>query len=359
MLTHLSVHQEGEIDRRRALGQALHVTARREHEDLVLIEVDLQELEKLLRTVRILLELDELAEPRQMVIELVGTLAVLLVQPVRGDTVLRRAVHVARADLDLVQLSGRPEHRGVQGLITVRLGARDVVLDPLLQRRPRVVDDPQHVVAVGDAVDEYAYRQQVVNLVERLAPLLHLLEDGPQVLGPADNLPARDPGAAQLVGQRRAHPLDGPVPLHPLRLDVPRQLFVVVRLEILERQILELRLHAGHAEAMRQRRVQLARLQRNALALLRRQRIERAHVVQPVGELDDDHARVPRDRHRQFGCEDGDRTRHNSPASAKLTYRSPPITTWSYTGTSSTRPASTNWRVTARSSAEGVGSPLG
>src|SRR2546430_455719 len=33
--------------------------------------------------------------------------------------------------------------------------------------------------------------------------------------------------------------------------------------------------------------------------------------------------------------------------------------TWSYTGRSSSRPASTSCRVTARSSAEGVGSPLG
>src|SRR6266550_1753081 len=173
----------GESSRRRRTSRARisrpSVTVRREHEDLVLIEVDLQELEKLLRTVRILLQLDELAEPRQMVIELVGTLAVLLVQPVRGDAVLRRAVHVAGADLDLVQLSGRPEHRGVQGLIAVRLGARGVVLDPLLQRRPCVVDDAQHVVAVGDAVDEHADREQVVDLVERLAALLHLLEDGP------------------------------------------------------------------------------------------------------------------------------------------------------------------------------------
>ena len=40
-------------------------------------------------------------------------------------------------------------------------------------------------------------------------------------------------------------------------------------------------------EPMRERRVDLHRLARDALLLLRRQEAERAHVVEPVGELDD------------------------------------------------------------------------
>ena len=63
VLPDFGVHHEGEIDRRRAFGQPLHVPTRSEHEDLVLIQVDLQELEELLRTVRVLLELDQLPEP--------------------------------------------------------------------------------------------------------------------------------------------------------------------------------------------------------------------------------------------------------------------------------------------------------
>ena len=427
---------------------------------------------------RVLLKLDQLPEPREVVIQLVGALAVFLVQPVGGDTVFGRAVHVARADLDLIELSARPKDGGVQRLIAVRLGARDIVLDPLLQRRPRVVNDAQHVVAVGDAIDEHADRQEIVNLLERLAALLHLLEDRPHVLGPPDDVPTHDSGTAQLVGERRAHPLDRAIALDAPRLHLPRQLLVVVGLQILEREILELGLHTGHPEAVGERGVQLARLLGDPPPLLRGQRIERAHVVEPVGELDDDDARIARHRHQQLaivlglllggrtegqrldlgqaideigdlvpevlaqavqrdvgvfddvvqqrrrdrrgvhlllGQDGGDRdamrdvvvageallpmvrlrahligarqhgevepvvlrrdrlrqlrgqnrracrARHNSPASAKLTNRSPPPPrmTWSYTGISSNRPASTSCRVTARSSAEGVGSPLG
>src|SRR5439155_20387141 len=90
VLADFRVHHEREIDRRRALRQPLHVAARRKDEDLVLIEVDLQELEEFLGGVRVLLQLDQLPEPRQMVIELVGALAVFLIEPTGCDTVPRR-----------------------------------------------------------------------------------------------------------------------------------------------------------------------------------------------------------------------------------------------------------------------------
>src|SRR2546423_13227054 len=218
-------------------------------------------------------------------VELVGTLAVFLIEPVRGNAVLGRPVHVARANLDLVKLAARPEDSRVERLIAVRFGARDVVFDPLLQRCPGVVNDAEYVIAVGDRIHEYADREQIVDLLERLAALLHLLEDRPEVLRPADDFPARDPGAPQLIGERRPHPFDRPLALHAPRFDLPRQLFVVLRLEILERQVFELRLDARHAEAVSERSIQLARLQRDALALLRRNGAHRADVWQPIAEL--------------------------------------------------------------------------
>jgi hypothetical protein len=42
------VHVKGEVDGRRPLGQLLDVALRREDEDLVLVEVDLEELEEFL-----------------------------------------------------------------------------------------------------------------------------------------------------------------------------------------------------------------------------------------------------------------------------------------------------------------------
>src|SRR5207247_5096339 len=52
----------------------------------------------------------------------------------------------------------------------------------LLQRRPLVVDDTEHVVALRDGVHQHADREEVVDLLERLVALPYLLVDGPQVL---------------------------------------------------------------------------------------------------------------------------------------------------------------------------------
>jgi hypothetical protein len=297
--THLGVHVEGEVDRRGPLRQPLHVALRREDEDLVLVEVHLQELEKLLRTVGVLLQLQELAEPAEMLVQLVG-LAVALVEPVRRDTELGRAVHLLGADLHLEELAAGPEDRGVQRLVGVRLGARDVVLDPLLDRGPVVVDHAQHVVALRDGAHDHPDGHQVVDLVEALIALPHLLEDGPEVLGTAGDLEPVDAGALELVLQRGPELEDGLLPDRPLGGDLIDQVAIVLGLQELERQILQLGLDAGHTEPVGQRSVDLAGLQGDAVAALGRQVLQRAHVVQPVAQLDDDDPGVLRDREQQL-----------------------------------------------------------
>ncbi len=52
------------------------------------------------------------------------------------------------------------------------------------------------------------------------------------------------------------------------------------------------------AEAIRDRRVKIESLTRNAAAFFRTKHTHRTHVVQPVGELHEDHAEV-------FGHRDG------------------------------------------------------
>ena len=94
---------------RGALGQPLHVALGREDEDLVLVEVDLQELEELLRAVGVLLQLQQLAEPAEVLVELVG-LPVPLVDPVGRDAVLGGAVHLLACGSG-PRTAGRPDRR--------------------------------------------------------------------------------------------------------------------------------------------------------------------------------------------------------------------------------------------------------
>src|SRR5438094_833164 len=99
-------------------------------------------------------------------------------------------------------------------------------------------------------------------------------------------------GSPQLFGERDPQSLDGLFTLALSRLDLARQRAVVLGLEELAGEVLELGLHARHAKAVRQRGIDLAGLERDAAPLFRIQVLQRPHVVQPVGELDDDDAGV-------------------------------------------------------------------
>ena len=73
-----------------------------------------------------------------------------------------------------------------------------------------------------------------------------------------------------------------------------------LRIEAAEGQILQLFAHFLHAHAPGQRRIDVERLLGDALARGRRHELQRAHVVQPVGELDQEHADVVGDRQQEL-----------------------------------------------------------
>ena len=75
---------------------------------------------------------------------------------------------------------------------------------------------------------------------------------------------------------------------------------VVVGLQRLEREVLELGAHVLHAHAAGERGIDVHRLLGDAPALFGRHEVERAHVVQAVGELDQQHADVGRDGEQEL-----------------------------------------------------------
>ena len=105
------------------------------------------------------------------------------------------------------------------------------------------------------------------------------------------------PAASSCGPELGDRPLDVRLAALAPRVEELGQLAEALGLEGLEREVLELPLDLPDAEPLGQRRVDLHRLAGDALLLLRRQRVQRAHVVEPVGELDEDDADVL--RHRQ------------------------------------------------------------
>ena len=206
------------------------------------------------------------------------------------------AVHLARADLDLERAALRPDHGRVQGAVAVELRHRDVVLEAAGHRLPERVDEAERAVAVarplvGAALADDAHGRQVVDLVELAALLGHLVVDGIEVLRAARDL-GRDVDLVELAQQLRGGLVDVLLavgaPLGDHRLD----LRVLPRVERLERDVLELPLQLVDAEPMCERPVDVERLARLLHLRLAAPVLERAHVVEPVGQLDEDDPHV-------------------------------------------------------------------
>ncbi len=211
----------------------------------------------------------------------------------RRDAVLGGAVHLVRADLDFQGLAVRADHRRVQRLVYAEARLGDVVLEPAGHRLPQRVHDAHGGVAVTHVVDEDADADQVVDVVEVAAADDHLLVDRVVVLGAALDLGV-DAGLFEVGGQLAGDLLQVRVARRRAGGDEADDLVVLLGLQDGERQVLELPLDRGHAEPVRERRQDLEGLAGLLRLLLGRQEAHGAHVVQAVGELDDQHPGVPR-----------------------------------------------------------------
>ena len=289
-VAHGGVDAVSKVQWGRAAGQRDHVALGREHEHLVREQVDLGQLAELAGVAHVALPVQNAPQPAQLLIQLVFVGAALLVPPVGGDAVLRGAVHLEGADLHLEGLA-LVDHGGVQRLVHVRLGHGDVVLEAARNLGPHGVHHAQHEVAVLLGVDQNAQRDQIVDLVEGLVLGLHLLVDGVEVLGPAGDL-GLDAGLAQPHAQLLGHVGDQPLALLALHAHQPHQLLVALGIDVAQRQVLQLPLDGVHAHAVGQRRVDVQRLPGDGNLALRALVLQRAHVVQAVGQLDEHHADV-------------------------------------------------------------------
>ncbi len=294
----LGVDRVGEVDGRGPARKHAHVPLRREHVHLVGEEIDLDRFEELGRVLHVLLELHELPEPA----ELLGVLRVdaardlLFVLPVRGDAVLGDALHLVGADLNLDALAAGADDRRVERLVHVGLRQGNVILEPAGDGCPARVDDAERRVAIGHRLDDHAERDDVVDLLVVAVLRLHLAVDGVKVLRSALHVGGK-PLLGEAARERLRHVGDVAVTLF-LRLgDLRGEVLEALRVEVLERQVFELALEARDAEPVGERRVDVHRLARDPLLRLGVHEVERAHVVEAVAELHQEHADVARHRH--------------------------------------------------------------
>ncbi len=211
-----------------------------------------------------------------------------------GHAVLGDVVHGTRANLQLDALMTRTDDGGVDRLVVVLLGRGDVVLEASRYRSPGGVRHAEHAVAVVDRVDDDAEGVDVGELLQADLLVGHLAPDGIGLLLAAGDFGV-DFDLGDLGGERGANLLDQPFVRFPELGELRRHRRIGLGMEPAEGVVLQLLTHRLHAHAPGERRIDVDRLLRDALARIGLHVLQRAHVVQPVGELDEQHADVAGD----------------------------------------------------------------
>ena len=175
------MHRIGKIDGRRLARQRDQLALGREAEDLVVEKLELRVLEEFFRVRSFRQEFDGAPQPRIGVRlarqHLVGRADPILVERVRRDAVFGDLVHVHGADLQLDALIAGADHRGVDRVVVVLLGRRDVVLEPARDDRPGGVHDAERLVALGQGLHDDAESKNVRELLEADRLAFHLSPD--------------------------------------------------------------------------------------------------------------------------------------------------------------------------------------
>ena len=295
-VTHTGVDGIGKIDGGRACGQRYDLALRREHEDLIVEHIDLEGVYIIFR-IGVLLAFQKPADPLKVL--LVARTGILLILPVRRDTILCRLVHLPGADLHLKGNTLGADHRGVQALVHIGLGGRNVVLESAGHQIEQVVDMSQHVVAIGDGIHDDPEGIDVIQLIHGLVLGVHLPVNGVNVLDPTVggvmDAHIRQPGGDLLLNGTHKRLI-----LLPVGLQIGHNVLVARRVQIAQSNILQLPFDLLHTEPVSKRRIHIHSLPALADLLGRRLILHGTHIVQTVGDLDQHHPDVLGHSHKHL-----------------------------------------------------------
>ena len=219
-----------------------------------------------------------------------------LVPPVGGQPTLGHVVHPLASDLDFHPLAGGRHHRGVQRFISVGLGQADPVPQPvgvgLVEVGDHAVGPPDvRFLAAFWRVEDDANGKDVVDLLERHLLGLHFVPNAEHALGAAHDLVVQ-PGLVQRLPDGHGERVDEPG-ADRFRFPQPgADHGVILGLLVFQAQVLELGFDVVEAQTVGQRRVHEQRLRGDLLLLVGPHVLQGPHVVQAVGELDQNDAHV-------------------------------------------------------------------
>ena len=301
VVAHLGMNGIGKVERRGAGTKRHDLALGRKDKNLLVKQVDLQRVQVFLGIGDLVRRspIKRMFEPVNLVVQTLGIIGLrrrrsarFLIQPVGGNAVLGLLMHLVGSNLNLERTSRGADNRRVERLVVIDLGHGDIVFKATGHGVPQRMHRAERGVAIAHRMGDDAQCHQVVDLGELLALALHLLVDGPIVLGTAINLEVFQANAVELVGEC----LDG---LGQIALtDLARlrhhacDALVGVGFKVEEGQVLEFPFNGAHAQTVGQGRIHVHGLAGLKQATVLTQGRKGAHVVQTVGKFDDDNANV-------------------------------------------------------------------
>ncbi len=290
----------GEIERGGAARQLHHIALGREAEDLIGIHLELHMLEEFIRILGSIEMLGEAFEPfRGIHRKGIFRPHPIAVGPVRRHARFRHLVHLAGADLDFDALAVAPRNGRVDRAVAVGFGLADVILETPRNRPPAAMHRPEHAVAIRLAFGNHPKAVYIGKAGKALALFLHLAPDGIGLLRTAEHIrldPLLLEHLADIVGDLVDHIAGFALKGDEAADDRAARL----RVEHPEGQILKLVAHPLHAHAPGERGIDIHGFSRLLHLLLGAHELDRAHVVQAVGELHEDHPEILAHRHEEL-----------------------------------------------------------
>ena len=202
-------------------------------------------------------------------------------------------MHLFCTDLDLERLSGRSDQRCMQRLVHIRLRHSNIILETSRNRRIHLMDHTQRRITVFYRFYYDTHSKQIIDLVNRLILIHHLLIDTEEMFDTSVDL-CFD---IRILHMCRYFFYDLLYEFFPLCLsciDLVHQVIEHLRLGIFERQVIKLCLDLGNTKTLCDRRIDVHRLFRFFFLLCRRHELQGTHIMQTVCQFDNDHTDILR-----------------------------------------------------------------
>ena len=229
-----------------------------------------------------------------------GRIAGFLVMPMRGDTVFRDLVHRESPYLYFERRMIMAYDSRMDRLVFVLLGHRDVVFEAPGNVLVHLVDDTQYLIAFDDLINNDPAREKVIDLIDRLALVVHLLIDTVEMLGTAFNVVMGDAVLLKLRPDLGNNLLHEVLALRTVAAHESYELIELLGMQIFKAEILKLPLDPVDTEPCRERNVDIKCLLSFFYLLVRCLELECPHVMETVCQLDKDDPDVIRHRNEHL-----------------------------------------------------------